>query len=62
MRKEKIMVCEHKTIKSVNCVLYCAECGLKLPDGWLNKDTTNKENAQETPPKASERKKRSKSK
>lgn len=56
------MICEHKKIKSVNCVLYCVECGSKLPDGWLNKDTTNKENAQETPSKASERKKRSKSK
>ena len=59
MRKEKTMVCEHKKIKSVNCVLYCAECGCKLPNWWLNKDTTNKENA---PSKASERKKRSKSK
>ena len=24
------MACEHKHIKSVNCVLYCMDCGAKL--------------------------------
>ena len=24
------MGCEHKRIKSVNCVLYCMDCGAKL--------------------------------
>ena len=25
------MTCEHKRIMSRNCVLYCADCGAKLP-------------------------------
>ena len=25
------MACEHKNIKSVNCVLYCIDCGVQLP-------------------------------
>ena len=24
------MACEHKRLKSVNCVLYCMDCGAKL--------------------------------
>lgn len=24
------MACEHKRVKSVNCVLYCMDCGAKL--------------------------------
>lgn len=24
------MFCEHKRLKSVNCVLYCADCGARL--------------------------------
>ena len=24
------MACEHKRIKSVNCVIFCADCGEKL--------------------------------
>jgi hypothetical protein len=27
------MACKHERIKSVNCVLYCDICGVKLPDG-----------------------------
>lgn len=27
------MACEHKRIKSVNCVLYCMDCGAKLEGG-----------------------------
>lgn len=26
------MFCEHKRLKSVNCVLYCADCGARLDD------------------------------
>ena len=26
------MACEHKRLKSVNCVLYCMDCGAKLGD------------------------------
>ena len=25
------MACEHKRIQSVNCVLYCLDCGAQLP-------------------------------
>lgn len=28
------MKCRHTEIKSVNCVLYCAICGERLPDNW----------------------------
>ena len=24
-------MCDHKRIKSVNCVLYCIDCGAQLP-------------------------------
>ena len=24
-------MCEHKHLKSVNCVLYCMDCGVQLP-------------------------------
>ena len=38
------MSCEHKRLKSVNCVLFCADCGAKIerettspaPDGALS--------------------------
>ena len=29
------MVCTHTRIKSVNCVIFCADCGAKLPAGWM---------------------------
>ena len=29
------MACEHKRIKSVNCVLFCMDCGEQLPEGFL---------------------------
>lgn len=29
------MGCTHPRIKSVNCVIYCAECGEKLPAGFV---------------------------
>jgi hypothetical protein len=29
------MACEHKRIKSVNCVLFCDVCGEKLPADFL---------------------------
>ena len=38
------MSCEHKRLKSVNCVLYCADCGArvdkpasKMPDKPIEK-------------------------
>ena len=56
------MTCTHKAIKSVNCVYYCADCGIRLPDDWLVKNTPAQENAPETQPAAPERKKRGKTK
>ena len=29
------MVCKHKNIKSVNCELFCIDCGEKLPAGYF---------------------------
>lgn len=29
------MVCKHKRIKSVNCELFCIDCGERLPDDFL---------------------------
>ena len=29
------MVCKHKRIKSVNCELFCIDCGERLPDDYL---------------------------
>lgn len=26
------MSCEHKRLKSVNCVLYCADCGARIEE------------------------------
>ena len=30
------MECEHKRIKSVNCALYCMDCGKELPPDALH--------------------------
>lgn len=30
------MACEHKRIKSTNCVLTCMDCGVTLPEGFLS--------------------------
>lgn len=29
------MTCKHKNIKSVNCELFCIDCGEKLPAGYF---------------------------
>lgn len=29
------MVCKHKHIKSENCVLFCMDCGERLPDDYF---------------------------
>lgn len=29
------MACEHKRIKSVNCEIFCMDCGEKLPIDYL---------------------------
>ena len=44
------MSCEHKRIMSVNCVIYCAECGEKLPVDYLvGKSRIAEQKAAETP-------------
>lgn len=30
-----IMVCKHKRVKSVNCLLFCMDCGERLPDDFF---------------------------
>lgn len=35
MKGESKMECKHKRIKSVNCELFCIDCGEKLPDSFL---------------------------
>ena len=49
------MACEHKRIKSVNCVIYCAECGEKLPVDYLvGKSRIAEQEAAKTPGEAQE--------
>lgn len=44
------MACEHKRIKSVNCVIMCADCGEELPIDYLvGKDHIAAQNAAKTP-------------
>ena len=52
------MSCEHKQIKSVNCVLICCACGAILPPDALsaNNNTPAAEKPAETPKKAPKRK------
>lgn len=55
------MKCEHKRIKSVNCVISCADCGEILPIDYLvAKDRIKEQNAEiaaEEPVKKTGRKK-----
>ena len=56
------MSCEHKRIKSENCVISCIDCGEILPIDYLvGRERIAKQNAeekaQETPKKTASRKK-----
>ena len=42
------MECKHKRIKSVNCELFCIDCGEKLPDSFLM--PANEQQQPENPP------------
>ena len=44
------VACEHKRIKSVNCVIYCTECGEKLdkPPEVAQEKKTAKRTAKKT--------------
>lgn len=47
--------CKHERIMSVNCVIYCAECGEILPIDYLvGKDRIKEQEAAETPVKGQE--------
>lgn len=47
------MACEHKRIKSVNCVIMCADCGEELPIDYLvGKDRISAQEAPAEAPKA----------
>lgn len=49
------MACEHKRIKSVNCVIMCADCGEELPIDYLvGKDHIAAQNAEKPAEKATE--------
>lgn len=51
------MSCEHKRIKSVNCVLICCACGAVLPPDALTmtNNTPEPEKPSETPKKTPKR-------
>lgn len=50
------MTCEHKRIKSVNCVIMCADCGEELPIDYLvGKDHIAAQNAAKTAVKPEEK-------
>lgn len=45
------MPCEHKHIKSVNCILYCIDCGERLPDDFNKPVQLKEESKAESKPK-----------
>ena len=45
-----MMGCTHERIKSVNCVIYCADCGEKLPIDYLVGKDKIKEQAEPEKP------------
>lgn len=55
------MACNHEHIKSVNCVLFCADCGAELPQDFLKgapaKAAETPADGQETPPKRTRKRK-----
>lgn len=47
------MGCTHPRIKSVNCVIYCAECGAELPASFVpGVDASKAAKAAESPENA----------
>ena len=45
------MACEHKRIKSVNCEIFCMDCGAKLPIDYLvGKELLAQQKAEEPKP------------
>lgn len=55
------MTCEHKRIKSVNCVLFCMDCGAQLPaDFQTGKRQSEPDKAAETPENGQKKRSRKK--
>ena len=53
------MACEHKRIKSVNCEIFCMECGEKLPIDYLvGKERIAQQKAEEPKPEEAPKTKR----
>ena len=52
------MNCRHERIKCVNCVKYCMDCGIRLADCVqpLKPDNVQKDTPEETPKKATRKK------
>lgn len=49
------MTCKHERIKSVNCVIFCADCGEELPIDYLvGKDHIAAQNAEKPAEKSAE--------
>lgn len=48
------VACEHKRIKSVNCVIFCADCGEKLKLDKLPEPEPEKKPAKRTAKKKAE--------
>ena len=51
-------MCEHKRIKSVNCVLFCMDCGAQLPEGFQTAQKQGKNEPEGEKPVKSQAKKR----
>lgn len=50
------MACEHKRIKSVNCEIFCMDCGEKLPIDYLvGKERIAQQKAEEPKPEEAPR-------
>lgn len=49
------MACEHKHIKSVNCVLYCMDCGAKLDAIPVKPEKPAEEKPKRRPKKGAEK-------
>lgn len=42
------MACEHKRVKSVNCVIFCMDCGAMLPAQCATGGQQEKKSAKKT--------------
>ena len=55
------MACKHERIKSVNCEIFCIECGEKLPiDYMVGRERIAQQEKEETPAKGQTKRTRKK--